>query len=62
MALPIWLELAALTHDLKTPLSVISGNAELLGEDALTPGQRESVDAIFRSALRLQDYVASCGP
>ena len=49
------LELAALTHDLKTPLSVISGNAELLGEDALTPGQRESVDAIFRSALRLQD-------
>ena len=52
------LELAALTHDLKTPLSVISGNAELLGEDALTPGQRESVDAIFRSALRLQDYVA----
>ena len=52
------LELAALTHDLKTPLSVISGNAELLGEDALTEGQRESVDAIFRSALRLQDYVA----
>ena len=52
------LELAALTHDLKTPLSVISGNAELLGEDALTESQRESVDAIFRSALRLQDYVA----
>ena len=52
------LELAALTHDLKTPLSVISGNAELLGEDTLTPGQRESVDAILRSALRVQDYVA----
>ena len=53
-----WLELAALTHDLKTPLSVISGNAELLGEDALTPDQRESVDAILRNALRVQDYVA----
>lgn len=52
------LELAALTHDLKTPLSVISGNAELLEEDNLTPGQRESVDAILRSALRVQDYVA----
>lgn len=51
------LELAALTHDLKTPLSVISGNAELLGEDTLTTGQRESVDAILRSALRVQDYV-----
>ena len=52
------LELAALTHDLKTPLSVISGNAELLGEDALTLDQRESVDAILRNALRVQDYVA----
>lgn len=52
------LELAALTHDLKTPLSVISGNAELLGEDALTPDQRESVDAILRNALRVQEYVA----
>ena len=52
------LELAALTHDLKTPLSVISGNAELLGEDTLTTGQRESVDAILRNALRVQDYVA----
>lgn len=51
------LELAALTHDLKTPLSVISGNAELLGEDTLTPGQQKSVDAILRSALRVQDYV-----
>ena len=30
------LELAALTHDLKTPLTVISGNAELLAEDSLT--------------------------
>ena len=52
------LELAALTHDLKTPLSVISGNAELLEEDPLTPPQREMADAILHSALRLQDYVA----
>ena len=52
------LELAALTHDLKTPLTVISGNAELLEEDPLTPPQREMADAILHSALRLQDYVA----
>ena len=32
------LELAALTHDLKTPLSVISGNAELLGGGRLDRG------------------------
>ena len=28
--------LAALAHDLKTPLTIISGNAELLDEDNLT--------------------------
>lgn len=50
------LELAALTHDLKTPLTVISGNAELLQEDHLEPTQQEMVDAIFRSAVRLQEY------
>ena len=50
------LELAALTHDLKTPLTVISGNAELLQEDQLKPTQQEMVDAILRSAVRLQEY------
>ena len=52
------LELAALTHDLKTPLSIVSGNAELLAEDALTAAQRQNVEAILRGALRLEDYVA----
>ena len=52
------LELAALTHDLKTPLTVISGNAELLAEDELPPAQREMVETILHSALRLQAYVA----
>lgn len=49
--------LAALAHDLKTPLAVIGGNAELLAEDELTPVQRESAAAILRSAERLRDYV-----
>lgn len=52
------LELAALAHDLKTPLSVISGNAELLAEDTLTPAQRENAEAILRGAMRLEDYAA----
>ena len=52
------LELAALTHDLKTPLTLISGNAELLQEDNLPPAQREMVETILRSTTRLQDYVA----
>lgn len=49
--------LAALAHDLKTPLSIVSGSAELLEEDALSPAQRERVDAILRSAGRIRDYM-----
>ena len=49
--------LAALAHDLKTPLSIVSGSAELLEEDALSPAQRERVDAILRSAGRIRDYI-----
>ena len=49
--------LAALAHDLKTPLSIVSGSAELLEEDALSPAQRARVDAILRSAGRIRDYM-----
>ena len=49
--------LAALAHDLKTPLSIVSGSAELLEEDALSPAQRERVDAILRSTGRIRDYM-----
>lgn len=51
------LELAALTHDLKTPLTIISGNAELLGEEPLSAPQQEMVETILRSAVRLQEYL-----
>ena len=49
--------LAALAHDLKTPLSIVSGSAELLEEDALSPPSGERVDAILRSAGRIRDYM-----
>lgn len=49
--------LAALTHDLKTPLTIIGGNAELLCEDDLSQTQRQSVEAILRSARHAGDYV-----
>lgn len=48
---------AALAHDLKTPLTVIGGNAELLAEDALTDGQRAGVEAILRGCRSAQTYV-----
>lgn len=44
-------------HDLKTPLTIISGNAELLDEDNLPPAQQACVQAILRGARSAEDYV-----
>ena len=49
--------LAALTHDLKTPLTVISGNAELLCEDNLSDAQHQNAEAILRSTRHAEHYV-----
>lgn len=49
---------AALAHDLKTPLTVIVGNAELLAEEPLTDAQRPCVASILRGAGRAQQYLA----
>lgn len=48
---------AALAHDLKTPLAVITGNADLLAEEALTAPQRQCVEAIQRGAGRAGQYL-----
>lgn len=50
-------QIAALAHDLKTPLTVIGGNAELLAEEPLTAPQKDSVEAILRSTRRAEGYV-----
>ncbi len=50
----------AVRHDLRSPLSVIVGRADLLLEgmaDPLTPRQRHSVQAILRAAERIQDLL-----
>ena len=52
-------QLAALAHDLKTPLTVISGNAELLCEDGLPAPQQALAQGIVRNAGRAQQYVDS---
>lgn len=51
--------LAALAHDLKTPLTVILGNADLLAEDDLTCVQKEMAEAIVRNAEHAEGYVES---
>lgn len=49
--------LASLAHDLKTPLTVIGGNAELLAEDDLTPPQKVLVQTLLRNTDHAKDYV-----
>lgn len=52
-------QMQALAHDLRTPLTVIDGNAQLLEETDLTPEQAESVCAIVRAGGAAQDYMAT---
>lgn len=51
-------QLAALTHDIKAPLSIIAGNAELLSETAQTDKQREYTAFILEHAAQIKRYVA----
>ena len=50
-------QVAALAHDLKTPLTIIQGNAELLAEDA--EDDTPELDAILRAGDRAQQYLAA---
>lgn len=52
-------EVAALTHDIKTPLTVVNGNAELLLEDQLNEEQQTLVQAIYHSGNKAQQYVGA---
>ncbi|QOY61174.1 sensor histidine kinase [Thermophilibacter immobilis] len=55
-------EVAALAHDLKSPLTVIRGNAELLGEDAQAGGlsqeQAACAEAIRTASAEIDAFVA----
>ena len=50
-------QVAALAHDLKTPLTIIQGNAELLAESTDTAAPE--LDAILRAGERAQQYLAA---
>ncbi|KNZ41484.1 sensor histidine kinase [Acetobacterium bakii] len=52
-------EIAALTHDLKTPLTLVGGNAELLMDEELSERSRRMVETIVTSNDRAKQYVAS---
>lgn len=50
-------QMSALAHDIKTPLTVVRGNAELLSETKLTEEQKSYIEYIANSALQMQNYV-----
>lgn len=50
-------EIAALTHDINTPLTVINGNAELLLEDQLGNEQRQLIENIHDSGIKTKQYI-----
>lgn len=52
-------EIAALAHDLKTPLTLVGGNAELLLDEELPESCRKSVEKIAAANERAKLYVAS---
>ena len=52
-------EISALSHDLKTPITLIGGNAELLLEENLNEDQRKMVETIRCNNERAKQYVLS---
>lgn len=50
-------QMSALAHDIKTPLTIVRGNAELLAETNPTEEQSKNIAYITNSAMQIQDYV-----
>lgn len=50
-------QISVLAHDLKTPLTIVRGNAELLYDTTLSDEQKECADYIESSSIQMQDYV-----
>lgn len=49
-------QISALAHDIKTPLTIIRGNAELLYDTAQDDAQREYNEYILKNAARIEKY------
>lgn len=50
-------QISALAHDLKTPLTLVRGNAELLLESGLSETQKKYTAYIKSSSLQMQHYI-----
>ncbi|MGG6313666.1 HAMP domain-containing sensor histidine kinase [Paenibacillus macerans] len=50
-------QISALAHDIKTPLTIVRGNVELLSETDQTEEQREYTDYIAQSTRQMEAYI-----
>lgn len=50
-------QMSSLAHDIKTPLTIVCGNAQLLRESALDAEQKIYTDFILDNARQIQKYV-----
>ena len=50
-------QISALSHDIKTPVSIIKGNSELLGETNLTEEQQTYLNYIRKNTSRIDKYI-----
>lgn len=54
-------QISAVAHDIKIPLTVVRGNAELLLEEDLSGEDRELLEGISAGAIRIEKYVGLLG-
>lgn len=50
-------QISALAHDVKTPLTIVKGNAELLKETDITEEQKKYCDYIEDSSKQMEEYL-----
>ena len=50
-------QMSALAHDIKTPLTIVRGNAELLSETELTTEQKNNITYVLNGTTQIQSYV-----
>ena len=50
-------QMSALAHDIKTPLTIVRGNAELLSETELTTEQKKNITYVLNGTTQIQSYV-----
>lgn len=50
-------QISALAHDIKTPLTIVKGNAELLCDTALSDEQQSYTQFILKNANQIEQYI-----